>query len=362
MSRRGRVWSLSLLLGGLLFSSGIAQPGSSDQPIVPNPNAQPAATASPAAPPPPASGPNSPPNPTSTGARPGIYIADTGNHRIVYMEDIEGNGRQVLGRAGHEPGYFLHPSQIWVDPLGKIFVADRDNNRIVRIEQMNGWGWTEMGGFNRPEGVASRGDEIYVADTGNHQILVYKEMNEPPVRTLKDARLQHPTGLWLDQNKDLYVTCGQDPPGGRVVKILSPSKEQDTKWEVYDGQNLKALGFAPRQMVTWKRQLWMIDPVASRLVKVDNLSGRSARELGGYGSNLGKFRSPNGLGVSKDGHLYVADTGNDRIVQVVGNDPKDWKVYTGSQEALELRSPASVFSWSPVPAPPPPVDPDKKGK
>ena len=202
MSYRGRI--VSLLLGGGLLSFGFAQtspPG--DQPIVPNPNATVQPSASPTA--------NASPDATATPttAKPGIYIADSGNHRIVYMENMEGVGRKTLGRAGHEPGYFLHPSQIWVDPLGKIFIADRDNNRIVRVDEMSGFGWTEMGGFNRPEGVASRGDEIYVADTGNHQVLVYKDLNQPPLRTYKDPRIHHPTGLWLDQNKDLYVTCGQ---------------------------------------------------------------------------------------------------------------------------------------------------------
>lgn len=328
-----------------------------DQPIVPNPTAPPPETSSPS----PSASPSASPTP-APDARGGLYISDTGNHRIMYMKDISGQGRQVLGRPGKEIGYFLSPCQIWVDPKGMIFVADRDNNRIVRMNEISGMGWTAMPGFNRPEGVASRGDEIYVADTGNNQVIVYKDMDGKPLRSYKDPRLNHPTSLWLDQNKDLYVACGQDPPGGRVVKLVDPADPTGAKWEVYEGQNLKQLGFAPGQMVTWKRHYWMIDPVASRLIRVDNFQGRSAREWGGYGANLGKFRSPSGLALSKDGNLYVADTGNDRIVEVVGNDPKDWHTYigVGGQEGVQLRSPTSVFSWCPVPAPPPPPEEDDK--
>lgn len=344
----------------LAITLGFAQPTpAGDQPIVPNPAAtEPTPEASPESSPSPSPGAE-----TSTAAKPGIYISDTGNHRIVYMEDMSGKGRKVLGRAGHEPGYFLHPSQIWVDPKGKIFVADRDNDRIIRMDAINGMGWTAMPGFNHPEGVASRGDEIYVADTGNNQVIVYGDMNGRPLRSYKDPRLDHPVGIWLDQNKDIYVSCGQDPPGGRVVKLVDQADASGAKWEVYSGENLKQLGFAPAQMVTWKRHFWMVDPIANRLVRVDNFQGRSAKEWGGYGAALGKFRAPAGLGLSEEGNLYVADSGNDRIVEVTGGDPKAWKAYQGeSAGGVGLRNPTSVFSWCPVPAPPPPPKEDKKKK
>lgn len=363
-------WAFGLLTMLMSFSLVrlSAQPATVDQPIVPNPTipetASPAPSDSPTAQPdhkPVTSANNT--NHTMPAAETGIYISDSGNHRIMFLKNISGEGRIVMGRPGHEPGYFLHPAQIWVDPTGKIFVADRDNNRIVRMNQINGLGWTELPGFNHPEGVASRGDEIYVADTGNNQVLVFnEEMNKVPLRTYKDVRLNHPTGLWLDQNKDLYVTCGQDPPGGRVVKLVDPLDQTGAKWEVYEGQNLKQLGFAPSQMVTLKQQLWIVDPAANRLVRVDNFQGRSAREWGGYGELLGKFRNPAGLGISKEGNIYVADSGNDRIIEVTGNNPKEWLVYAGPQEGVVLRNPTSVFCWCPVPAPPPKEEADPKKK
>jgi len=356
-------------VGPLLVTSFVwfawAQPKGEDQPIVPDPTKMtPAPENSPST----SASPSASPTPSGsqefeTTSKPGIYISDSGNHRLIYMEDLSGKGRKAFGRPGHEPGYFLHPSQVWVDPKGKIFVADRDNDRVVRMDALNGWGWVTLDGLKRPEGVASRGDEIYVADTGNDQVLVYTEFPGKPVRTYKDPRLVHPTGIWLDQNKDIYVTCGQDPPGGRLVKLVEPTDTSGAKWEIYEGQNLKQLGFAPSQMVTFKSKLWLVDPVANRLVRVDNFQGRSAREWGGYGSSLGKFRSPVGLGLSKEGVLYVADSGNDRIVEVTGLDPKSWRVYDGEVAGgMKLRNPTSVFNWCPVPAPPPPPDEDKKKK
>lgn len=376
------LWTCGLL--SVLASAALAgQPTSGDEPIVPNPNAPASDAPSPSssapdAPTPDASGaaptitPTANPNslkpsttptstPTPAAAEGGLYISDTGNNRLVYISGIDGKERKTLGRAGKGPGYFLHPCQIWVDPLGKIFVADRDNNRIIRMDEITGKGWTEMGSLSHPEGIASRGDEIYVANTGADEVVVFKkDMNGAPLRAYRDPRIKHPTSLWLDDKKDLYVTCGQDPPGGRVVKLVDPLDTKGAKWEIYEGANLRQLGFAPSQLVTWRKQIWMADPGASRVVRVDNLQGRSPREVGAYGEAVGKFRSPTGLALNKQGTLYVADTGNDRIVEMDGATPKDWHVYNGALEGVALRAPVSVFCWSPCPAPPPPED--EKGK
>src|SRR5688572_14582239 len=75
-----------------------------DQPIVPNPAAPPPETSSPSPSPAPSASPS--PRPAAE-VKSGLYISDTGNHRIMYMKDIKGEGRQVLGRPGKEPGYFL---------------------------------------------------------------------------------------------------------------------------------------------------------------------------------------------------------------------------------------------------------------
>lgn len=380
--QRSWILGMATLVLGTSLSLAFAQPQSGEEPIVPNPNAPPVSeSASPSAPG--SSGsPAAVASPAPQEAPPThIFISDTGNHRLVRLDSWDSPHQEVLGRPGHGMGYFLHPAQVWVDPLGKIFVADRDNDRIVRVDEMNGKGWTELqAGFKHPEGVASRGDEFYVADTGNNQVLVFKDMKGEPIRTYKDARLDHPTSLWLDKNKDLYVTCGQDPPGGRIVKIVEPPPppppdpkaaespkpeppKAEPKFEVYDGENLKPVGFAPSGFVNWNRQLWMVCPVSSRLLRVDNFRGRSAREWGGYGAAIGKFRSPSGLGLTPDGKLLVADTGNDRIVLVDGVDPKDWKAYSGAKDGVGLRSPASVFSWCAVPKPKPPEEEgDKKKK
>ncbi|MBQ7568410.1 hypothetical protein IJT17_06355, partial [bacterium] len=101
----------------------------------------------------------------------GIWISDSGNGRIIYMKDLNGNDFYSLGSAGRDIGNFLNPEQVWVDIEGKLYIADRDNNRIVRVDDLRGYNWTVKEGFNAPRGVAMHGKRFIVSDTGNNRIL-----------------------------------------------------------------------------------------------------------------------------------------------------------------------------------------------
>jgi streptogramin lyase len=92
-----------------------------------------------------------------------IYVTDTGNNRIVRMDDMAGTGWRSFGRHGPDPNQFNRPEGVFVDGAGRIYVADRDNHRIVRMDDMAGTGWTSFGAlgpgdnqFNGPFGVFIR--------------------------------------------------------------------------------------------------------------------------------------------------------------------------------------------------------------
>ena len=284
--------------------------------------------------------------------QPAIIISDTDNHRILQIDDMTGKGLKALGFPGYGIAHLLRPAQVWVDYKGRIHIADKGNRRIVRIDDISGKGWVEMGGFESPEGVAVRGNELIVSDTGANKVLVYSEFGGNLTSTIMDPRLQRPAHLWLDGQGALYVSCGSDPPGGRIMK--QTNRADSSKWVVFEGQGLRGAGFLPSQIITLKDCLWVTDSSSSRLVRCDDLQGHAAREFGGLGQKLGRFQNPQGLAVDQQGNLYVADTGNDRIVFVPNGDVSQWTVWSGKSKGaagLGLRSPNSIFVWSPVPAP-----------
>jgi DNA-binding beta-propeller fold protein YncE len=341
------------------FLPSLAQKPEAEETPTPTPTAASTATPEPELSPSPAA--------KKTPKAAAIYISDSGNSRVVRISDMDGTGFSYFGYPGKGLGRLLNPGQVWVDPLGRILIADTGNDRIMRMDDFTGKGYVEMGGFKAPEGIASKGDEVYVADTGNNQVLVYSDLNGDLKRTYKDHRLDHPIALWLDEDATLYVICGQDPPGGRVVKLVEPEDPEGKKWEVYSGQNLSSSGFGPAMAMTFKGDLFVVDSASHRIVRVTGFKGTGAREIGGFGRAPNRYKNPSGGGLDQTGRVYVADTGNDRIVRVDGISGQGWTEYLGpgktEKNQIELREPRSVFVWSPAPAPSPSPSPSKdKGK
>ncbi|MEW6277504.1 MAG: NHL repeat-containing protein [Candidatus Eremiobacterota bacterium] len=313
--------------------------------------------------------PTSSPSPVPAPARSKIYVSDSENGRILIMDDLNGANLRELGSPGRGRGRFLDPAQIWVDKQRFVYVADRGNDRVVRLEMDQLPVWTEIDGLSEPEGVAVWGEELFVSDTGNDQVLVYNDianpdLGKPPVRTLKDPRISLPGKLWFDERGSLYVAAGEDPPGGTIVVIPDPGNPSTdpSKWEIYDGKGLRPTGYQPAQALLRNGRLLSIDVSSNRLTACDHMTGQRARELGGYGSGLGRFMRPEGLAVDDQGRIYIADTGNDRIVRIDDPTGAGWTEFEpGRDPNALLRGPKSLFVWAPSkPAPPEPPKDDKK--
>lgn len=352
-----------LFMGSIATLQGVSAPATTASPspsaspsgVAPSASATPAASASPSSTPKPVGSKPIVPAGDATAAPtakaappPTIFISDTENHRIVQIDDMSGKGMKAIGSAGHGLGRLLNPAQVWVDYKQRIYIADKGNHRIIRVDDITGKGWSEMEGFDSPEGVAVRGNEVIISDSATNKVMVYTDFGGNLTKTYTDSRLQHPGHLWLDEKNILYVSCGTDT-GGRVVKMTVP--EDSTKWTVFEGQGLTGTGFSPSQIITEKKYVWLTDSSSSRLVRCEDLQGRAPHVLGGIGNKMGRFQNPQGLAVDKKGNLYVADTGNDRIIFVPNGDVANWTDFDGKGNSISLRAPSSVFVWSPSPAP-----------
>lgn len=174
-----------------------------------------------------------------------IYITETGNHRVRKITS-DGTASFV---AGSSAGYLngTGSSAKFNDPLGigfqgsLIYVAEYSNNTIRSITRSGivktvygsqSAGFVDADGqnarFNRPSGLAVKGNTLYVADSGNHRIRTIN-LTTTAVKTYagsgtngssdsssSNAQFSFPTGLAVSPNGTVYVV---ESDAGRIRKI-----------------------------------------------------------------------------------------------------------------------------------------------
>lgn len=199
-----------------------------------------------------------------------LAVADTHYHRVVFFDD-RGTVLGMFGSLGHEPGQFIYPVAVVEDDSGHLYVCEYgDNDRIQKFDrdgkfvlQFGGQG-TAPGEFQRPSGVVWHDGRIYVADAFNNRIQVFSE-----------------------EGKFLELL------GGEAGDLNYP----------YD------IAISPAQ------ELFVVEYGAGRVSKFD-LQGRLLGRYGTIGPGEGQFTTPWGLTVDSQARVFVADTGNRRIVEL----------------------------------------------
>jgi sugar lactone lactonase YvrE len=162
-----------------------------------------------------------------------VYIADTGNNRVVKVAAV-GGAQTVLGgiAAVGVPAYpamtFKAPSAVALDPQGNLYVADTGNSRIVEISPFGKFApavllqYPGAPTLTTPVGIAvDSSGNIYVADssigTGIVKILPGGGDLQPTVATTNlppeaylvgfgSAPNGNPSGVAVDAAGDLYVS------------------------------------------------------------------------------------------------------------------------------------------------------------
>ena len=200
-----------------------------------------------------------------------VAIADTHYHRVVFF-DQQGQLLSMFGSEGEKPGEFTYPVDLLQDPSGFLYVAEYGGkDRIQKftpdgkfVLEFGGLG-TGIGEFQRPSGMVWIDSKIYVADAINCRVQVFN-----------------------DQGKSLAVIDWADQGG-----LYYP----------YD------IALSPHG------QLFFVEYGACR-VSVANPAGKLVAQFGHEGRGHHELWTPWALAVSEDNRVFIADTGNRRIVQL----------------------------------------------
>jgi uncharacterized protein (TIGR03663 family) len=273
-----------------------------------------------------------------------VYIADTGQHRILVFNP-QGDLLSSFGSFGSGLGQLYEPRGIAIDDAGFIYVADTWNARVVKYspegEPLKAWGsgeeelgdgrratitdGTQAGneaeplGFFGPRGIAvdTRGN-VYIADTGNKRIVVTDNegtyLYQFGYAGADLGAFNEPTGVAVDGQGNLYVA---DTWNGRV-QVFAPG----------EGGRI-----GPVPIVSWRVSGWRAntydDPSiaaspdgkiyvsvpAQNAVLAANLRGDILLRWGGTGDDLASLNSPSGIAVGPDGTVTVADRASNRALR-----------------------------------------------
>lgn len=262
-----------------------------------------------------------------------LYVADSGNNRVLrYPRPLNQNGRvtpdAVIGQADFvsstsaavNSSSLSIPTGVALGPTGNLFVADTGNNRVLEFAAGAGtlasairvYGQPGMTSsvkpslasaqtLNAPQGVAvDLASNVYVADTGSNRIVIFpNSQNAPPAGasasfvagqssfsssgTGVNGGLKSPTDVAVDSEGNIYVA---DNGNNRV--LIYPSL-------VF----LAVTGAAPSGVVGQQN-------AAGSAVNWNTPDGLPTPE--------GLF-TPVGVYLDRQDTLYVGDAGNNRVAQ-----------------------------------------------
>jgi thiol-disulfide isomerase/thioredoxin len=251
---------------------------------------------------------------------------------------------------GKSPLFF--PGKVLADAASKrLFIADSTHHRIV-ITDLDGKkiavagvgepgrtdGAFDKAQFDDPQGMALKGETLYVADRKNHCIRAL-DLKAQTVKTVagtgrqshnRRARgealsisLNSPWDLWLDGDRLLIAMAGHHQIwlmelDKGTIGVFAGSGAEDIR----DGPLPNANFAQPSGLTSDGKTLWVADSEISAVRalpldgkgEVKTLVGEGLFEFGDTDGEGDKVRLQHALGVAwHDGLLYVADTYNSKL-------------------------------------------------
>jgi sugar lactone lactonase YvrE/thiol-disulfide isomerase/thioredoxin len=273
--------------------------------------------------------------------------------------------KYALERDRDGPLFF--PGKVLADAASnRLFIADSTHHRIV-ITDLTGKkldiagtgeagkadGAFDTASFNDPQGMALKGDTLYVADRKNHLIRAV-DLKAKTVKTIAgtgkqgDDRMGSGPALMMGLNSpwDLYLKGDQlfiAMAGHHQIWVLDLAKKNLSRYAGSGMENIRdgALGRAnfaqPSGLTSDGKTLFVADSEVSaiRAVPLDGLGsvrtivGKGLFDFGDIDGEGDEVRLQHALGVVfHEGKLYVADTYNSKL-KVIDPDKRTCKTFAG---------------------------------
>jgi len=232
-----------------------------------------------------------------------IYVCDT-NGTVMTFDLRRKTFEPLKGATGN--GKLTQPVNISIDADGTKYVADPVRGQVVAFDRDDEYlrAYGEPGGWRPVDAVAIE-DRLYVADPAHGVVKIFDKQSGEMTSVIGDKgppaeRLDRPTNLAVDRDKNLYVT---DIGRFQVVKF-----DRDGHFEAMFGRLGNSLGhFARPKGIALDRdgRLYAVD-AAFNNVQIFNGDGRLLMFFGGGGDEPGTLTLPAKVAIDYDNIEYLA--------------------------------------------------------
>jgi sugar lactone lactonase YvrE len=265
----------------------------------------------------------------------GVYITETGGNRMLRLDPDTGIANLVLGQAGKDwPGQdtLAKPNDVTRDNAGNIWIIDQ--HRLIKYSSGGDYllGYPEQDQdpsqsgsgndrFMNALGLAIDGDFLYVADTDNQRVQIFKIDSGAPVyfKTLgttgqaggEDTQFNFPSNVVVF-NQRLYVT---DRLNNRIQIFDTTSFDlagsiTNMAWDCWGAGDFTC---GPYSVAVNANSVYISNLQDNRVLVYDTASLSFQKTLGSYGVGNGQFWGVIDLSLDAAGNLYTADSNNSRV-------------------------------------------------
>ena len=280
---------------------------------------------------------------------------------------VIGQTSLISGSSGTTASTLYIPEGIAFDSHGNLWVADSDNSRILEFKPpfytgesasivigqtsfTSGSFGTTASTLNSPEGIAfDSAGNLWVADSGNNRVLEFSAGNlitngfatnvigqtsftSGSFGTTANT-LNSPVGIAFDSAGNLWVA---DSGNNRILEFTANNLITGASATNVIGQTSFNLGSSGTTANTLHYpegiafgsagNLWVADLGNNRVLEFSannlitgasatNVIGQTSFNLGSSGTTANTLYSPKGIAFDSAGNLWVADSGNNRVLE-----------------------------------------------
>ena len=307
-----------------------------------------------------------------------LYVSDTGNDRIRRVDALSRQvatiaGTGVSGSTGDGGAAILSqldaPSSIAIDGAGNVFFADTGNHAIRRVDRFTGLittvaGRVAIAGYSGDGGGATSASlsspsafvfdsvgNLLIADTGNNVIRRVDAATgvittvagtgtagfNGDGRPATASELNSPQGVAVDGGTLIYFS---DSNNNRIRRIDTDGTVETVAGNGSKGESPSVGGSAlaldtelnvPTSIVFDPSGRFFFSDTGNSVVRevdvVPNIGIAAGSANSGFSGDggiatYGRLASPVGLSLSEDGNIYVADSANSRIRELLSQGVK----------------------------------------